>query len=92
LGCDNNILPSDIPKDSFVVYIGSHGDQGAQYADVILPAATYTERSGTYVNTEGRVQMGLKVVEPPGHSREQWEIIRALSEECGVGLPYNSIE
>jgi NADH dehydrogenase/NADH:ubiquinone oxidoreductase subunit G len=44
------------------------------------------------VNTEGRVQMGLKVVEPPGHSREQWEIIRALSEECGVSLPYNSIE
>lgn len=48
LGCDNSITPSDIPKDSFVVYIGSHGDQGAQYADVILPAATFTEKSGTY--------------------------------------------
>lgn len=48
LGCDNNISASDIPKDSFVVYIGSHGDQGAQYADMILPASTYMERSGTY--------------------------------------------
>lgn len=62
LGCDNRINPQDIPKDSFVVYIGSHGDQGAQYADVILPASAYTEHSGTYVNTEGRVQMALKVV------------------------------
>eukprot|EP00178_Gracilaria_changii_P016390 TRINITY_DN4668_c0_g1_i1.p1 TRINITY_DN4668_c0_g1~~TRINITY_DN4668_c0_g1_i1.p1 ORF type:complete len:269 (-),score=17.73 TRINITY_DN4668_c0_g1_i1:286-1092(-) len=79
LGCDNNINPEDIPQDSFVVYIGSHGDQGAQYADVILPASAYTERTGTYVNTEGRVQMGLKIVHPPGHSRDQWEIIRALS-------------
>lgn len=51
LGCDNNITPEDIPRDSFVVYIGSHGDQGAQYADVILPAAAYTERSGTYGTT-----------------------------------------
>ena len=48
LGCDNYITPSDIPKNSFVVYIGSHGDQGAQYADIILPAATFTEKSGTY--------------------------------------------
>lgn len=48
MGCDNNITPEDIPRDAFVVYIGSHGDQGAQYADVILPAAAYTERSGTY--------------------------------------------
>lgn len=48
VGCDNNITEADIPKDAFVVYIGSHGDQGAQYADVILPAATYTEKSGTY--------------------------------------------
>ena len=51
LGYDNNISPKDIPKDSFVVYIGSHGDQGAQYADVILPASAYTERSGTYGNS-----------------------------------------
>ena len=51
LGCDNYITASDIPKDAFVVYIGSHGDQGAQYADLILPAATYVERSGTYSNS-----------------------------------------
>lgn len=48
LGCDNNIAPKDIPKDAFVIYIGSFGDQGAQYADVILPVSAYTERSGTY--------------------------------------------
>lgn len=79
LGCDNYITPSDIPKDAFVVYIGSFGDQGVQYADVILPASAHTERSGTYVNTEGRVQKAEKVVEPPGHSRDAWEILRALS-------------
>lgn len=91
LGCDNYISPSDIPKNSFVVYIGSHGDQGAQYADIILPAANYVEKTGTYVNTEGRVQLANKTVQPPGHSREAWEILRALSEECGVSLPYNSL-
>lgn len=79
LGCDNNISQKDIPKDAFVVYIGSFGDQGAQFADVILPAAAYTEKSGTYgnylwnlVNTEGRPQLANKVTEPPGHSREVW--------------------
>lgn len=72
LGCDNNISQKDIPKDAFVVYIGSFGDQGAQYADVILPAAAYTEKSGTFVNAEGRPQLANKVTEPPGHSREVW--------------------
>lgn len=61
------------------MYIGSFGDQGAQYADVILPASAYTERSGTYVNTEGRVQIANQVTQPPGHSRDTWEILRALS-------------
>ena len=79
LGCDNWITPSDIPKDAFVVYIGTHGDVGAQYADVLLPAAAYTEKSGTYVNTEGRVQLAEKIVNPPGHAREAWTIFRALS-------------
>jgi len=69
LGCDNYITADDIPSDAFVVYIGSHGDQGAQYADIILPAAHYMERSGTYVNTEGRVQMGNEIVPPAGQSR-----------------------
>lgn len=55
LGADNNINPEDIAEDAFVVYIGTHGDEGAYYADVILPGAAYTEKNGTYVNTEGRV-------------------------------------
>lgn len=92
LGADNNISAQDIPQDAFVVYIGSFGDQGAQYADVILPASAFTETSGTYVNTEGRVQIAHKIVQPPGHSRDPWEILRALSEECGVTLPYNSLQ
>ena len=92
LGCDNWISPADVPKDAFVVYIGTHGDVGAQYADVVLPAAAYTEKSGTFVNTEGRVQLANKIVEPPGHAREAWTIFRALSEECGVTLPYDSLE
>lgn len=76
LGCDNNIEFSDIPDDAFVVYIGCHGDQGAQYADVILPAGAYTEQTaifGNYgdiiVNAEGRVQLATKVVEPPGQAK-----------------------
>ena len=60
LGCDN-IRPEDIPEDAFVVYQGTHGDEGAYYADVILPAAAYTEKTGTYVSTEGRVQVARKV-------------------------------
>lgn len=55
LGADNDLKPSDIASDAFVVYIGSHGDEGAYYADIILPGAAYTEKNGTYVNTEGRV-------------------------------------
>ncbi len=64
---------------AFVVYIGTHGDAGAHRADVILPGATYTEKSGTYVNTEGRVQMTNRAVFPPGEAKEDWAIIRALS-------------
>jgi NADH dehydrogenase (ubiquinone) Fe-S protein 1 len=55
LGCDNNINVSDIPKDAFVVYLGTHGDEGVYFADVILPGAAYTEKTATFVNTEGRV-------------------------------------
>ena len=76
---------------AFVVYIGSHGDKGAHRADVILPAATYTEKSGTYVNTEGRVQVTTRAVFPPGDAREDWAIIRALSGAMGKPLPYNSL-
>jgi NADH-quinone oxidoreductase, chain G len=76
---------------AFVVYIGSHGDKGAHRADVILPAATYTEKSGTYVNTEGRVQVTTRAVFPPGEAKEDWAIIRALSGAIGQPLPYNSL-
>ena len=64
---------------AFVVYIGTHGDAGAHRADVILPAATYTEKSATYVNTEGRVQQTERAVFPPGDAKEDWAIFRALS-------------
>ena len=76
---------------AFVVYIGSHGDKGAHRADVILPAATYTEKSGTYVNTEGRVQVTNRAVFPPGDAKEDWAIIRALSGAMGKPLPFNSL-
>ena len=76
---------------AFVVYIGSHGDKGAHRADVILPGATYTEKSGTYVNTEGRVQVTARAVFPPGDAKEDWAIIRALSGAIGQALPYNSL-
>ncbi|KFL32537.1 NADH dehydrogenase [Devosia riboflavina] len=76
---------------AFVVYVGSHGDQGAHRADVILPAATYTEKSGTYVNTEGRVQQTARAVFPPGDAKEDWAIFRALSGAIGKPLPYNSL-
>ncbi|MCS6761415.1 MAG: NADH-quinone oxidoreductase subunit NuoG [Candidatus Devosia symbiotica] len=76
---------------AFVVYIGSHGDAGAHRADVILPAATYTEKSGTYVNTEGRVQVTNRAVFPPGEAKEDWAIIRALSGVMGKPLPFNSL-
>lgn len=72
LGADNNLKPSDIPKDAFVVYLGTHGDEGAYYADIILPGAAYTEKNATYVNTEGRVQLGRLVVQPPGSARTDW--------------------
>ncbi len=76
---------------AFVVYQGSHGDAGAHRADVILPAAAYTEKDATWVNTEGRVQLARRAVAPPGDAREDWSIIRALSEALGKKLPYDSL-
>jgi len=76
---------------TFVVYIGSHGDTGAHRADVILPGATYTEKSGTWVNTEGRVQMGNRATFPPGEAREDWAVLRALSDVLGKKLPFDSL-
>jgi NADH-quinone oxidoreductase subunit G len=80
-----------VPDGTFVVYIGTHGDRGAHRADVILPGAAYTEKSGIYVNTEGRVQMANRASFPPGEAREDWAIIRALSDVLGKKLPYDSL-
>ncbi|MCP9630791.1 NADH-quinone oxidoreductase subunit NuoG [Rhodopseudomonas palustris] len=80
-----------LPDGAFVVYIGTHGDRGAHRADVILPGAAYTEKSGIYVNTEGRVQIANRASFPPGDAREDWAIIRALSEALGAKLPYDSL-
>ena len=91
LGADE-IAEGDIPKDAFVVYQGHHGDKGAQLADVVLPAAAYTEKHGTYVNTEGRVQIGRAATSLPGAARDDWKIIRAASEYLGKPLPYDDIE
>jgi NADH-quinone oxidoreductase subunit G len=77
---------------AFVIYQGHHGDAGAHRADVILPGAAYTEKPGTYVSTEGRVQQGFRANFPPGDAREDWAILRALSERLGKTLPYDSID
>ena len=78
-------------QSGFTVYIGSHGDIGAHHADVILPGATFTEKHGTYVNTEGRVQLGLRAAFAPGQAKEDWAILRALSEVLGNTLPFDSL-
>ncbi|RZJ41291.1 MAG: NADH-quinone oxidoreductase subunit G, partial [Brevundimonas sp.] len=79
-------------SDAFRVYLGSHGDRGAHGADVILPGAAYTEKSGLYVNTEGRVQMAERVVFPKGQAKEDWAILRALSGFVGKTLPYDTLD
>jgi NADH-quinone oxidoreductase subunit G len=79
-------------EKTFVIYQGHHGDAGAQAADVILPGAAYTEKNGTYVNTEGRVQQGRVATLPPGEAREDWKILRALSERLGRRLPVDDLD
>jgi NADH-quinone oxidoreductase subunit G len=76
---------------AFVVYQGHHGDAGAHRADVVLPGAAYTEKDGTYMNTEGRAQLGLRAVYPPGEAREDWAVLRALSQVLGKPLPYDNL-
>ncbi|KAK4101023.1 NADH-ubiquinone oxidoreductase 78 kDa subunit mitochondrial precursor [Parathielavia hyrcaniae] len=90
LGADE-FAEADIPKDAFIVYQGHHGDRGAQVADVVLPGAAYTEKAGTYVNTEGRVQMTRAATGLPGAARTDWKIIRAASEFLGAPLPYDDV-
>lgn len=76
---------------AFVVYQGSHGDEGVKNADVILPGVAYTEKPGTYLNTEGRVQIALRAIFGPGEAREDWTILRALSDVLGKTLSYDNI-
>ena len=89
LGADD----CDLSKRSyaFVIYQGSHGDRGAERADVIFPGAAYTEKSATYVNTEGRAQQTVKAAFAPGDAKEDWTILRALSERAGAALPYDTL-
>jgi NADH-quinone oxidoreductase subunit G len=90
LGADE--LAADRFKRSYKVYIGHHGDKGARMADLVLPGAAYAEKHGTYVNTEGRVQRGEKAAFPPGEAREDWAILRAVSELAGRSLPFDSFK
>lgn len=76
---------------AYVIYVGSHGDAGAHCADLILPGAAYTEKDATYTNTEGRRQWARRAVSPKGDAREDWKIIRALSDHVGRTLPYDDI-
>ncbi len=88
LGADE--VPSDKFAKAFKVYVGHHGDKGAAQADLVLPAAAYSEKHGTWVNIEGRVQRGERAVFPPGKAREDWTIFRALSELLGKPLPFDN--
>ncbi|MEM7753985.1 MAG: molybdopterin-dependent oxidoreductase, partial [Pseudomonadota bacterium] len=81
----------DIPAGPMVIYQGSHGDRGAHRADIILPAAAWTEENGLFVNTEGRPQLAMRASFPPGEAKENWAILRALSAELGATLPYDSL-
>lgn len=91
LGVDNAETLNAIDPKAFVVYQGHHGDAGAKRADVIFPGAAYTEKSGLYMNTEGRVQMGKKAVDAPGEAREDWKILRALSIHTATPLRYDDL-
>lgn len=79
-------------QDCFTVYVGHHGDAGAQAADIILPAAAFTEKDGLYVNFEGRVQAGFRAVFPPGEAKEDWAILRALAERLGMSLGFDRLD
>jgi len=89
LGADE--IDTSALKNTTVIYVGTHGDEGVKHADIILPAAAYTEKFGTYANTEGRFQRTEKATFAPGAAREDWTIFRALSEVLGDTLPYDSL-
>ena len=81
----------EIAAGPFVIYQGSHGDRGANRADIILPAAAWTEENGLFVNTEGRPQLAFRAGFAPGEAKENWAILRALSAELGAALPWDSL-
>ena len=91
LGADN-FRHEEIPEDAFVIYQGHTGDEGAYYADLILPTSSYLEKAGTFVNTDGRPQQTRAALSSPGFSQHDWMVLRALSEELGTPLPYDTIE
>lgn len=91
LGADN-FRHEDIPSDAFVIYLGHTGDEGVYYADLILPSSSYLEKMGTFVNLDGRVQTTRVAGTAPGFSRDDWQILRALSEELSCPLPYDSLD
>uniref|UniRef100_A0A646QEL3 NADH-ubiquinone oxidoreductase 75 kDa subunit, mitochondrial n=1 Tax=Hemiscolopendra marginata TaxID=943146 RepID=A0A646QEL3_9MYRI len=92
LGADEKVITkSDLPDECTIIYQGHHGDQGVEIADIIFPGAAYTEKQATYVNTEGRAQQTQLAVTSPGMAREDWKIIRALSEVLGKSLPYDTL-
>lgn len=91
LGADN-FRHEEIPEDAFVIYQGHTGDEGAYYADLILPTSSYLEKVGTYVNTDGRPQQTRAALSSPGFSMDDWMVLRALSEEVGTPLPYDTVD
>lgn len=91
LGADN-FRHEDIPEDAFVIYAGHTGDEGVYYADLILPTSSYLEKQGTFVNMDGRVQQTRSACTPPGFAKDDWMVLRALSEELGCPLPYDSLD
>ena len=91
LGADN-FRHEEIPEDAFVIYQGHTGDEGAYYADLILPTSSYLEKASTYVNTDGRPQQTRSCLSSPGFSQDDWMVLRALSEEMGTPLPYDTLD
>jgi len=91
LGVDNAEVMQNVHPHAFVIYQGHHGDVGAHRADLILPGAAYTEKDGIYMNLEGRVQRGRRAIFPPGEAREDWTILRAISDKAGHSIEFKDI-
>ena len=89
MGLDD--IDFSILKDSFVVYIGHHGDSGAQIADIVLPSPAFSERTSTFVNMEGRVLQTTKCFNPIGESKEEWKIFRSLSDKFNTNIKFDNL-